>query len=515
MKAIAGSHPNQNVFANLGRDLASTADARDAARIILKAADLLVGWDASYLILYDPVKGGTPRPLLTIDTIDGRHVEQTNANPDKPSDNMLKAIEQGGFMSLYDAPFEIPSTFSFGDRTRRTLSQLFVPVVSSTRTIGVMSVQSYQKHFYNKDQLTLMNDLASHCAGALERIWAQEALGEFVERLKILHAAVNAINANLEMERVCQVVYETVVRVMPCNDFVIDGYDKHCNEIVPIFAVEHPGRRVFTNAYVADHGLAGEIVASKRSLLFNNEADIEKSGIQFELYGSHEEDPTKSILAVPMILHGEIYGMVSAQAYNENAYTHDDLYLLELLASHAAIAIENARLFDSIQQLANTDSLTGVLSRRRFFELAEAEFAKAGLTNQPFSVIMLDVDDFKHFNDRHGHQVGDAVLTLVAQTCKSSLRADDILGRLGGEEFVVALPNTCLEDALEVASRLRSAIQEVALSDGSAHAITVSVGVAEYDHTCKSLDLLIDRADKAMYSSKNSGRNQVSAWDSE
>lgn len=512
MNARESGHPDQNVFANLGRDLASTTDARSAAQIILNAADALVGWDAAYLILYDPAIGGIPRPLLTIDTIDGLHVEQTNAMPDKPSDNMLKAIEQGGFMSLYEEPFEISPVFSFGDRTRRTLSQLFVPVVSGTRTIGVMSVQSYQRHFYTKDQLTLMNDLASHCAGALERIWAQEALGDFVERLKILHAAVNAINANLEMERVCQVLYETVVKVMPCNDFVIDGYDKESNQIVPIFAVEHPGRRVFTNSYTADHGLAGEIVASKLSLLFNNEQELEESGIHFELYGSHDEDPTKSILAVPMILHGRIYGMVSAQAYNENAYTRDDLYLLEVLASHAAIAIENARLFDSIQQLANTDSLTGLLNRRRFFELAEAEYAKAESGAEPLSIIMLDVDDFKHFNDRHGHKVGDAVLTLVAQTCKSSLRADDILGRLGGEEFVVALPNTRLEDALEVASRLRSAIQEVALSERSVHAITVSVGVTEYDYTCKSLDVLLERADQAMYTSKNSGRNQVSAW---
>jgi len=510
MKRKADVRSESRVFANLGRDLASTTNARSAAQTILDAADLLIGWDAAYLILYDPAIGGIPRPLLTIDTIDGRHVEQTNAMPDKPSDNMLKAIEQGGFMSLYEDYFDISPTFSFGDRTKRTLSQLFVPVISGTRIIGVLSIQSYERHFYKNEQLELLKDLASHCAGALERIWAQEALGDFVERLKVLHEAVNAINANLEMERVCQVVYETVARVMSCNDFVIDGYDKERNEIVPIYAVEHPGRRVFTNRYTADHGLAGEIVRTKRRLFFNNEQEIEKSGIHFELYGTHEEDPTKSILAVPMLLHGEIYGMVSAQSYESNAYNQDDLYILEVLASHAAIAIENARLFDSVQQLANTDALTGILNRRRFFELAEQEFARAGETNMPLCVIMLDVDDFKQFNDRHGHKVGDAVLTLVAETCKNSLRTDDILGRMGGEEFTVALPNTRLEDALEVAARLRHAIQHANFNGVSA--VTVSVGVAEYDQTCKSLDVLLDRADKAMYASKNSGRNQVNAW---
>lgn len=506
------------VFANLGRDLASTTEARSAAEIILKAADSLIGWDAAYLILYDPAIGGVPRPLLTIDTIDGKHVEQTNAMPNKPSDNMLKAIEHGGFMSHYEKHFEIDTAGSFGDRRKRTLSQMFVPVISGTRTIGVFSIQSYQKHFYNDAQLELLKDLASHCAGALERIWAQEAVGDFVERLKILHAAVNAINASLEMERVCQVVYETVTEVMPCNDFVIDGYDSNTNEIVPIYAIEHPRRRVFTNRYVADHGMAGEIVLTKKPLLFNNKKEMDKSGIEFEQFGTFDEDPTESILAVPMILHGEIYGMVSAQSYEMNAYDQDDLYLLEVLASHAAIAIENARLFDSIQQLANTDPLTGILNRRRFFELAEREFAKAETINMPLSVIVLDVDDFKQFNDRHGHKVGDAVLIRTAETCKASLRADDILGRMGGEEFAVALPNTSLPNALEVASRLRQAIQEADFSEhpdlpaNHSFTITVSVGVAEYTSTCKTLDILLDRADKAMYISKNSGRNRVHAW---
>jgi diguanylate cyclase (GGDEF)-like protein len=505
-----------NVFANLGRDLASTTDAHSAARIILDAANTLIGWDAAYLILYDPMIGGIPRPLLTIDTIDGEHVEQTNANPDKPSDNMLKAIEQGGFMSHYEDQFDISPLFSFGDRSKRTLSQLFVPVVSGSRTIGVLSIQSYKRNYYKDGQLDLLNDLASHCAGALERIWAQEALGDFVERLKVLHAAVNAINANLEMERVCEVVYETVSQVMPCNDFVIDGYDKASNEIVPIYAIEHPNRRVYTNRYVADHGMAGEIVRTKKPLLFNNQKGMEQSGIQFELFSSLEEDPTESILAVPMILHGEIYGMVSAQSYQTHAYDHDDLYLLEVLASHAAIAIENARLFNSIQKLANTDPLTGILNRRRFFELAEVEFAKAESIHTPLSVIMLDVDDFKQFNDRHGHKVGDAVLIATAETCKTSLRVDDIFGRMGGEEFAVALPNTTLENALEVAERLRGAIERTNFNHDAgqheAHTITVSVGVAEYTYPCKTFDILIDRADKAMYNSKNSGRNQVRVW---
>lgn len=508
------------VFSRLGRDLAATTSAEAAAQIILDAADQLIGWEACYLILYDPEKGASPRPLLAIDTVRGRRVVQRDVSPATPSKNMLRAIDEGGFISLYAEFFELEASQSFGDRTQRTLSQIFVPVVSGTRVIGVLSIQSYRRNAYRDEHLNLVKLLAGHCAGALERIWAQEALGELLDRLKVLQQAANEINASLNMERVCHVIYETVKRVMPCNDFVMDGYDETTNEIAPIYAVEHPGRRIFAGRYFADHGLAGEVVRTKKSFFLNSPESIAASGIKFELFGATSgdiaDDPTNSILAAPLILHGKSYGMISAQSYQSNAYTQDDLYLLEVLASHAAIALENARLFESIQTMARTDPLTKVLNRRRFFELAEAEFAKAQEGVVPFSVIMLDVDDFKQFNDRFGHKVGDAVLILTAETCKESLRVDDIFGRLGGEEFVVALPNTRLNDAFDVADRLRAAIQQTNLGKftdmQNPPSVTVSVGVTEFEAAVKSLDVLLDRADKAMYAAKNGGRNQVRVW---
>lgn len=137
----------------------------------------------------------------------------------------------------------------------------------------------------------------------------------------------------------------------------------------------------------------------------------------------------------------------------------------------------------------------------------------------PLSVILLDVDDFKLFNDKHGHSVGDAVLNTVAEICSAHLRSNDIFGRMGGEEFAVVLPDAILSNALEVAERLRYAIENLEFTHDSnlhtrdeRHLITVSVGVAEYSSDCTSLDELLDRADKAMYQSKSLGRNRVHVW---
>lgn len=504
-----------NVFAQLGKDLASTSQADVAAKTILDAANTLIGWDAAYLILYDPQQGGKPRPLLTIDTIDGEKVIQKDAVPNKPSVNMIKAIDQGEFLSLYESRLDIDPSFTFGNTKQFTLSQMFVPVESATRTIGVLSIQSYQSKAYENTQLKLLKDLATHCAGALERIWAQEALTDLVERLKVLHQAVSDINASLDVERVCQVVYETVERVMPCENFFVDGYNSKTNEMIPVYAIEHPRKRIYTEKYVADHGLGGEIVRTKKPILFNSMAEINTSNIKYEIFGTMpEDDPTESILAVPMLLHGEMYGVISSQSYQQDAYNQDDQYLLEVLASHVAIALENARLFDSIQQVAYTDALTSALSRRRFFDLSEMEFEQTIQSETSLSVIMLDIDDFKKFNDQYGHKVGDLVLVKVAEACKSTLRGNDIFGRLGGEEFALVLPNTKPAYAIEIATRLCKQIEQIKFSEYTI-SVTISAGVAIYDETCKNLDMLIDHADQAMYIAKNSGRNQVHVWGSE
>ena len=129
--------------------------------------------------------------------------------------------------------------------------------------------------------------------------------------------------------------------------------------------------------------------------------------------------------------------------------------MLETIASHAAIAISNAQLFEEIQQLAETDDLTKINNRRQLFRLGEQILNHSKRYNNPFSVIMLDIDNFKKINDSYGHAIGDGVLQELAQRTLENIREVDILGRYSGEEFVIILPNTTLEQGIEMAERLR------------------------------------------------------------
>lgn len=171
--------------------------------------------------------------------------------------------------------------------------------------------------------------------------------------------------------------------------------------------------------------------------------------------------------------------------------------------------VEDARA--TAQRLAWNDELTGLLNRRRFAEMVRRELIGAERTGKPLTVALLDLDDFKRINDRHGHAAGDAVLREVASTIRGVMRATDLSARWGGEEFCIALPGSDLEDAVLVAQRVRAAIGalRVATEAGEGISCTATIGLAERGDRDETLDELFSRADRAMYRAKLSGKNRV------
>ncbi|WP_284945831.1 GGDEF domain-containing protein [Acidisoma cladoniae] len=171
------------------------------------------------------------------------------------------------------------------------------------------------------------------------------------------------------------------------------------------------------------------------------------------------------------------------------------------------------RLDDELRRRADTDALTGLANRRRFFEVSTAALQKATLAygaGSGMSILLLDIDHFKAINDRHGHPAGDAVLHDFALRCQSVLRQRDVMARMGGEEFAVLLPGTGAEEARGIAERLCSAVGGAAFeADDAAISVTVSIGATTRIDDDHSLDPLLKRADLALYEAKMSGRNRV------
>jgi diguanylate cyclase (GGDEF)-like protein len=198
------------------------------------------------------------------------------------------------------------------------------------------------------------------------------------------------------------------------------------------------------------------------------------------------------------------------QSYTPYAYTQEQIGLLETIATQAAIAVQNARLYDQMKQMAITDPVTGLHTRRHFTALGRSEVERALRYGRRLGVLMVDIDHFKRVNDSYGHNAGDVVLHEIAQVCRRALRQTDIVGRWGGEEFAIVLPEADRDGAALIAERIRRMVSEmsIAILDERIR-VTVSVGVAGLGEACCSLEMLIDSADRALYAAKQAGRNVV------
>jgi diguanylate cyclase (GGDEF)-like protein len=221
----------------------------------------------------------------------------------------------------------------------------------------------------------------------------------------------------------------------------------------------------------------------------------------------------ESWLGIPIIFKSKIIGILTLDSTKKNIYTkyHSNVGLS--FAYHAGIAIENAKLYGKTKQLASIDPLTNLYNRRSFFELANISFDKSKALLQTISAIMIDIDDFKKINDKLGHHIGDLVLTRLSKVCSENLSKKDILGRFGGEEFIVLLPNTTFEEAQVIAENLRFAIENnpIIIRKSDSIPITSSLGVASITPIAQDLDFLFVAADKAMYQAKALGKNKVMA----
>jgi diguanylate cyclase (GGDEF)-like protein/PAS domain S-box-containing protein len=169
------------------------------------------------------------------------------------------------------------------------------------------------------------------------------------------------------------------------------------------------------------------------------------------------------------------------------------------------------QLEEELYRHATTDALTGLYNRRMILELGDHELAVARRYSRPLALLMLDFDHFKHINDTQGHAAGDATLRAVAATFRASLRSCDLLGRIGGEEFVAVLPETAAPAARQAAERLRGEVEGLRIPwEGGDLRCTVSIGVAMLEQTDNRFEKLLEQADKALYAAKAAGRNRVS-----
>jgi diguanylate cyclase (GGDEF)-like protein len=380
-------------------------------------------------------------------------------------------------------------------------------------TMGVLRQENIQMMQYKQQFLNLALSIAPLCGLTIANARTFQKLQDAektARREKEISETLREVTAELTMQlnldEVLQQILISLYRVLSYTDaaiFLLEGTELH---YVAGRKVSDEGNPIpYSPPF---HSIQIEsILDHDQPFLFSDLTN--NIGLQSYFGGER----LQSMINVPLVLRGDLLGLLSLGNQSEESYGESEVMLAQSFANEASIAIENARLFKELQVMATTDGLTGLYNRRYFYKIADLEFKRSSRYNRPLSMVMLDIDFFKRINDTYGHPAGDQVLSQVADCCRKNVRAADILGRYGGEEFCLMLPETDEENALSLAERLRRRISEMNFINikDPVH-VTVSEGIACFRPDCATLEDLLRRCDEALYDAKHSGRNCVRIW---
>ena len=331
-----------------------------------------------------------------------------------------------------------------------------------------------------------------------------------VEELRIINRISLAITAGLDMDNILKTLREQCSQVAPIDVFYVALYDPASSLVkIPVYYDDGEYCEGASRDIREHPGIIGNVIQARRTL--NLQDNVKQTTRPLVQPDSEFEKPAKSYIGIPLTVRERIIGVMSIQSYLPNAYTQEQVRLLEQIAIHAAIAIENARLYSEEQRLAIIDELTNIYNYRGLIELGTREVERARRFNHPLSILFFDIDDFREFNNTYNHAVGNIVLQAVVQGCRAVLRSVDIFARFGGDEFVALLPETDLANAEIVARRLVEGIAAIKVNTAYGDlGVTISLGVTMLTPGMNDLAALIAQATQAENQAKQ-GQNSIVA----
>jgi diguanylate cyclase (GGDEF)-like protein len=337
-----------------------------------------------------------------------------------------------------------------------------------------------------------------------QRKRTEEAKARALQRLQILHDIDRSILASRSSAEIAASALERLLNLTALENVHVVEFDFENQEAQVVASTSREGSSVQVGTRMPLDGF--QIAALRRGEMALSGA----AAMDAPSAATHRPAPCRSSACFPLIVGGELIGSLNLGTADSGPLDDEQALIAREVATSLAVGIQSSRLTAELQRLATTDELTGTHNRRKLFDIGAREVLRSHRFGRPLSAIMLDIDHFKRINDSHGHATGDRVLLCVALRCQQAIREIDILGRYGGEEFAILLPETDSEHAMEVAERLRSDLEALALptEDGTL-SLTVSIGVAQLGNGADDLPALLDRADAAMYDAKRAGRNAV------
>ncbi len=290
--------------------------------------------------------------------------------------------------------------------------------------------------------------------------------------------------------------------LVPFDDLVIYEVDASRTTLAAVFADGRWSDEVMAERFSIDEGLTGQAIKAETTL------NVPRSDLHpaSKVVPGTKEEP-EALVCVPMFVGGETIGALNVYRAGVDAgFTAQEATVIERFCAMAALAFNSARQRELLRAQARTDSLTGMLNRRAFYERMAEELARGERTDSKVSVVLLDIDHFKAINDEHGHAEGDRALQEIAARLQATIRTDETAARYGGEEFALIAAGADSKAAVELAERARAAIAEI---EFHGRMLSASAGVATWPTDGDNPDRLLEASDRAMYTAKRGGRNRT------
>ena len=447
--------------------------------------------------------------------------EMLDADPGETAELLTLRIGEGftGWVAEHGEPLLVNNALD--DPRGKTIdgtddveeSLLVVPMLYEGRTLGVIVLSQLGFDRFTDDDLQTMSIFAGYAAQAMAnattygQLTAQTAeLARRAESQRRLLEVNQRLLSTLDQEHVLETIADGLRDVVAHDSVVIYRADEAAGAMVPVLAHDAHAEAVRGFSVPFGQGLMGWAVEHREAVMANDTLSEPRA---IQLPGRALE--SEAVIVVPLIASGHVLGALRASRIGGRGgpFTDADFELVQLFATQASVALRNADAHHAMSQRAETDALTGLRNHGAFQrDLARAvEHVTSDGAGGALSVLMMDLDRFKAYNDRHGHPAGDELLKRISAALAGAARADDGVYRYGGDEFAVILHGTAVEDARVVADRLRRAVATLSVADPAPVTLTVGIATSPADGLDRAE--LTAAADAALYYGKRAGEDRV------
>jgi diguanylate cyclase (GGDEF)-like protein len=385
-------------------------------------------------------------------------------------------------------------------------SMLVVPMRHDDVIVGVITLSKLGLNQFDEDDLQVLSILADQAATTLESARLLSRTESMANELRRLLDMSQELTQTLDPRTVGTVLARHLTIALEVDTCTISTWDVAGDRIISLGQYPDRGTVLAHPTYdLPEYPETRRVLEQQVTVMIDTE---DPSADRAEVATLREEG-ARMLAMIPLIAKGQSVGLVELTSEGFIDFNQSRLALARTMANEAAMALENARLYDAARSLADRDPLTGFFNHRFLYERLGEEIVRARRAHQPLSLLLLDVDDFKLVNDTFGHQFGDLCLVHLGEVIRSTLRASDVPARYGGDEFAVILPNTGEEAARSAADRIVDALQRnPVVADGRGPVpVGVSIGVASLNATTRTPTELVGLADDRMYAAKVAGRD--------